>query len=949
MANADEQGFLKIDTQLLETAAKQATRRGVSIDEWVSEALRLQLQLNQARSGSDQSESHPGSGTSSYFAFISYSHGDQKIATELHRSLERFPVPRAIVGRNTESGKIPKRIQPIFRDQDEFPASADLGRSIREALRASGNLIVVCSPRSAASAWVGEEIRYFKHLGRATRIFCLLVDGSPSSLNHEGEAPPALHSALLEHYDANGIRLQGEAPEPLAIDIRESGLTTAVTKIAAGILNISYEDLYQRVRRQRRRKIAALTALTGSVMLIVTLLFFDGLREKQHNKAQELSVIARHQLYSADPIVGIALALHAARIGPADNELLRENARILLSGGKIASLGKDIENITSSPDGTRLVVDRANAFGEVRSGLNGKLQYVLSDQLRTAVYYPNGEGYFLMEYELSDAELRNATTGVVVARLKSPITDISFGPGHLFAQSSNGYPDELRRLSDGGLVNFPDTAKPRPVSFGTEQNDLMTISFFTKHEPQLRRMSDDARVMLQRPAANIELSPEVEASRLLITYTDGIVELLRSMDLSLVRRFDDNTTPDGFWSQGARLFSARRKEGLMELIDMSSGSSVATGSRILRSRDSGRSLAAVISADDVSWYSATAAKKLGRIAGSFTEVRLSRDDPPSRIALQRADGWQLHRLADGSLVIDLPGVAEVSLDKEYLVTSEYGYGHIRDDTKREVRKLDDGSLSFTLNQGTDRVTFMSRDHALVESEAGSRRFYRLPSGRPAKVPSQRNIEFDAPLGPDLAYHMIRYSDGRTEIRAGLAGPAVAWIEGKTANPPDITFLPKTAPSHILVSAPDIPSEIYTLTPTAGQPQPDEGASRLTLPSTIAHVDLLPIDNSFYLLFRYTNGNTELWQGLNGMQRLVSLGANLESFEYSESLGRLALLYSDGAAEILDLEWLKLATVPGIADEKLFELACSGPLLTVDPDALDVFLRGDEWMGCNYPQ
>jgi len=76
----------------------------------------------------------------------------------------------------------------------------------------------------------------------------------------------------------------------------------------------------------------------------------------------------------------------------------------------------------------------------------------------------------------------------------------------------------------------------------------------------------------------------------------------------------------------------------------------------------------------------------------------------------------------------------------------------------------------------------------------------------------------------------------------LAGPTVAWIEGKTANRPDITFLPKTVPSHILVSAPDIPSEVYTLTPTAGQPQTDEGVSRVTLPSTIAHVDLLPIDN-----------------------------------------------------------------------------------------------------------
>ena len=948
MADDHEKQSLQIDAKVFEIAANQAARSGMAIDDLVTEALRLQVQRDQLETGAQNSEDKPQPGTKSYFAFISYSHSDRKIAADLHRRLERFPVPRALIGRATQFGKVPRRIRPIFRDQDEFPASADLGRSIRKALRAAHTLIVVCSPRSAASAWVGEEIRYFKQLGRGAHIFCLLIDGSPFALDREGEAPAALHSALLENFDKNGHRLPGEAPEPLAIDFRASGFGTAVVKIAAGVLNVSYEDLHQRVRRQKRRKFTALTLLISAVMVMVSWLFVEGLREKQNKRAQELAVIARQQLYNENPVAGIALALHAVAIGPDDNEIVQENARVLSSRGQIATFGKDIESIVSSPGGTRLVVDREDAFGEVRSGIDGTLQYVLPGQLRSSRYYAEGEGYFLMEYERSDAELRSADTGELVARVKSPVSYIIFGPKHLFAENSSGYPGELLRLSDGGLVRFADDARPSVVTFGTEQSDLMVISFSTKHEPQLRRMSDDARVTLQRQAAKIELSPEADASRLLITYTDGIVELIRSTNLSLVRQFDDIGAPQAFWSRGARLFSSRGKDGVKELIDMTDGSSVATGSRIHRSRDPSRSLVAVVSKDDVSWYSATAGTKLGRITGRFSGVKFSRDIPPSHIALEGANGWQLHRLADGSLVIDLPDVAEVSLDKDYLVTSDDRYRHIRHDTKREVRKLDDGSLSFTLNQGTDRVTFVSRNHALVESEEGSRHYYWLPSGRAAKVPSRRNIEFNAALGPDLAYHMIRYSEGRTEIRAGLAGPAIAWIEGKTANPPDITFLPETAPSHILVSAPDIPSEVYTLIPTAVEPQPDEGTSRVTLPSTVAHVDLLPIDNNFYLLFRYTNGNTELWQGLNDMQQLTSLRTNLEKFLYSESLDRLVLLYANGAADILDLEWLKRATVPGITDRELFELACKGPLSRMDPDALEVFLQGDKWMGCHYP-
>jgi hypothetical protein len=65
----------------------------------------------------------------------------------------------------------------VFRDQEEFPASADLGRAIRKALGAARTLIVIGSPRSARSHWVGEEIRYFKQLGRSNRIYCLIADG----------------------------------------------------------------------------------------------------------------------------------------------------------------------------------------------------------------------------------------------------------------------------------------------------------------------------------------------------------------------------------------------------------------------------------------------------------------------------------------------------------------------------------------------------------------------------------------------------------------------------------------------------------------------------------------------------------------------------------------------------------------------------------------------------
>jgi len=53
-----------------------------------------------------------------YKAFISYSHADEKWARWLHRSLENYRVPKRLVGRQTDMGKVPTRLAPVFRDEE---------------------------------------------------------------------------------------------------------------------------------------------------------------------------------------------------------------------------------------------------------------------------------------------------------------------------------------------------------------------------------------------------------------------------------------------------------------------------------------------------------------------------------------------------------------------------------------------------------------------------------------------------------------------------------------------------------------------------------------------------------------------------------------------------------------------------------------------------------------
>src|SRR5438270_7821306 len=93
-----------------------------------------------------------------YWAFISYSHQDEAWAQWLHRALETYQVPRRLVGRVSSVGKVPRRLFPVFRDRDELPGAADLGDTIQNALIHTRYLVVICSPRSAVSRWVNEEV-----------------------------------------------------------------------------------------------------------------------------------------------------------------------------------------------------------------------------------------------------------------------------------------------------------------------------------------------------------------------------------------------------------------------------------------------------------------------------------------------------------------------------------------------------------------------------------------------------------------------------------------------------------------------------------------------------------------------------------------------------------------------------------------------------------------------
>jgi len=202
---------------------------------------------------------------SRYSAFISYSHANQAVARWLHRALEGYRLPRSLRGTESPFGPVPKRLPPVFRDRDELPASGDLGEELRAALAASRFQIVICTPRSAASKWVNEEILSFKRVHGEYRTLALIAEGEPYSGGAQECFPPALRFKL-----APDGSLSDTPAEPIAADIRpgKDGKRLALLKLVAGISGVQLASLARRDTARRQRRLIMITAGSMAVSVL---------------------------------------------------------------------------------------------------------------------------------------------------------------------------------------------------------------------------------------------------------------------------------------------------------------------------------------------------------------------------------------------------------------------------------------------------------------------------------------------------------------------------------------------------------------------------------------------------------------------------------------------------------------------------------------------------------
>lgn len=203
-----------------------------------------------------------------YDAFISYRHCelDKFVAETLHKEMEAFRLPGKVAGKCEGRTKIER----VFRDRDELPLANNLEDPIKQALSESEYLIVICSPRLRESMWCQKEIDTFIEMNGKEKIFAVLIEGEPSEA-----FPEQLLFQEMEVVGADGKVEKVRKPiEPLAADVRgankkevKKALKTELLRLLAPIFGLSFDDLKQRHRERRMKRILGISLGVAAVCM----------------------------------------------------------------------------------------------------------------------------------------------------------------------------------------------------------------------------------------------------------------------------------------------------------------------------------------------------------------------------------------------------------------------------------------------------------------------------------------------------------------------------------------------------------------------------------------------------------------------------------------------------------------------------------------------------------
>jgi WD40 repeat protein len=423
-----------------------------------------------------------------YHAFISYSHAvDNRLAPVLQSAVRRFASPW-----------YRRSALRIFRDQTDLSVSPGLWSSIEQALATSQHLILLASPRAAASRWVRRELEYWLAHNTPQTLLIVLTEGtfewSEAHKDFDWERTDALPNSLAGAF----------SEEPLYLDLRSisraQDLTQenppfrdAVASLASVLLGRSKDELIGddiAVRRRARQTLwgvgTALVSLT--VLLAVSTRFALSQRD---SLARSLQVVQGQKLAAEAQLVraqspsqlqlSALLSLEAARLAPSAEVTaqLRQTVALLLppvrqfelsgSGGSTSAIAA----IAFSADSRSLAAVGVGAtprWLDIATGQAVQTFVPAGPEMMQMAVATTPDGSQVITSSLTGISFWNAADGKVVKQAGS-----TSGSVRTMALSSDG-----RYLAIGhyeGAVRVLDRLSGRELLVGKHDSVVNSVDF----------------------------------------------------------------------------------------------------------------------------------------------------------------------------------------------------------------------------------------------------------------------------------------------------------------------------------------------------------------------------------------------------------------------------------------------------------------------------------------
>jgi len=201
-----------------------------------------------------------------YTAFISYNSKDDRWAKWLQRKLEAYNMP--VVIRNEKDEVVRREEKPkklrVFRYRANLN-TVSLNDGLAKELDDARWLIVICSPNSAKSAWVGKEIQHFLDTGRRDHILPFIVSGTSYSDDENECLNPVLKAAFPDG-DILGVNIDDYGDDPRIYRKRKALVRTVSLLIE---VPDAYSYLWNRYRMRFWEGVALKVAGAAAIVLLV--------------------------------------------------------------------------------------------------------------------------------------------------------------------------------------------------------------------------------------------------------------------------------------------------------------------------------------------------------------------------------------------------------------------------------------------------------------------------------------------------------------------------------------------------------------------------------------------------------------------------------------------------------------------------------------------------------